>query len=276
MPLLCGKWDDFTDECSSTALTVDPVRERLCKALGGKYNNDGCNHAGTQQQKHYDDVLQDLTKLLRLKRELFKTGKLNTNTKAKIVAQIDEQLNILWNQDLDIIRGDNGNARKGDNGNARKGDNGNARKGDNGNSRNGNARNGDNGNARNGNARNGDNGNARNGDRCYPKPQCTLQTKDHFTECNDRLHANKPVACCINKDTHVCTIPGEKGETKIRMSSSGGNGGRKKQTWISTKRTTTVKSVKKTVYRNTTTGELRVRKMVSKPDGRLRATYVKF
>jgi hypothetical protein len=37
-----------------------------------------------------------------------------------------------------------------------------------------------------------------------------------------------------------------------------------------------VKSVKKTVYRNATTGELRVRKMVSKPDGRLRATYVKF
>jgi hypothetical protein len=46
--------------------------------------------------------------------------------------------------------------------------------------------------------------------------------------------------------------------------------------WISTKRTAIVKGTKKkTVYRNSKTGELRVRKMVVRPDGTKRASYVK-
>ena len=50
--------------------------------------------------------------------------------------------------------------------------------------------------------------------------------------------------------------------------------------WTSTGRTTTVHqkgvSVSKTVYRSSTTGELRVKKMVARTGGGVRATYVKF
>jgi hypothetical protein len=50
--------------------------------------------------------------------------------------------------------------------------------------------------------------------------------------------------------------------------------------WMLTSRTvtTTIQKQQKTraVYRNTATGELRVRKMVTRPDGTKRASYIKF
>ena len=84
-------------------------------------------------------------------------------------------------------------------------------------------------NARNGtsgNARNGTSGNARNGNTCNPNPQCATQSQDSFNECKRQWANNKPVACCINDQTYLCTT--ESGSVKV----SGGNGGRKKQTWI--------------------------------------------
>jgi hypothetical protein len=66
------------------------------------------------------------------------------------------------------------------------------------------------------------------------------------------------------------------------------SGGNKKKTpaktakWTRTGRKVTVQgsrgkpSTVKTVYRNTTTGEQRVRKMVARPDGSRRVSYVKF
>ena len=47
--------------------------------------------------------------------------------------------------------------------------------------------------------------------------------------------------------------------------------------WVRTTRKVAVKGgSRKTIYRNGNTGEQRVRKMVAKPDGSKRATYVKF
>ena len=63
---------------------------------------------------------------------------------------------------------------------------------------------------------------------------------------------------------------------------SGGSTKRKTARWERTKRTANVKCGRgkpmttKTVYRNTMTGELRVRKMVASKDGTKRASYVKF
>jgi hypothetical protein len=49
--------------------------------------------------------------------------------------------------------------------------------------------------------------------------------------------------------------------------------------WVSTGRKATVvtnrKPTQRTVYRNSSTGELRVRKMVVRPDGTRKVTYVK-
>jgi hypothetical protein len=46
--------------------------------------------------------------------------------------------------------------------------------------------------------------------------------------------------------------------------------------WTRTSRKVDVKHVTKTVYRNSKTGELRVRKLVARPDGSRRVSYVKF
>ena len=52
--------------------------------------------------------------------------------------------------------------------------------------------------------------------------------------------------------------------------------------WVRTARKVTINgkrgkpATKKTVYRNNNTGDVRVRKMVPRPDGTMRATYVKF
>jgi hypothetical protein len=62
----------------------------------------------------------------------------------------------------------------------------------------------------------------------------------------------------------------------------GGSNKRAKGKWTRTTRKARVKIVgsssfaTKTVYRNTATGELRVRKMVARPDGTKRASYAKF
>ena len=55
-----------------------------------------------------------------------------------------------------------------------------------------------------------------------------------------------------------------------------------KAKWVRTARKATVKggrgkpATQKTVYRNSTTGELRVRKLVARPDGTRRVSYIKF
>ena len=130
-------------------------------------------------------------------------------------------------------------------------------------------RNGTGASGRHGTGASGRNGNVVASDaHCHPPPNCNEGTEESFEQCTKEFPAGNPtMACCINKSTFVCQV----GDTvQFR------GGGRKTQKWINTKRTTTVKSVKKTMYRSATTGELRVRKMVSRPDGRLRATYVKF
>jgi hypothetical protein len=49
-----------------------------------------------------------------------------------------------------------------------------------------------------------------------------------------------------------------------------------KETWVNTHRTVQTKSgAKKTLYRNSTTGELRVRKMTARRDGTRKVSYVK-
>jgi hypothetical protein len=63
---------------------------------------------------------------------------------------------------------------------------------------------------------------------------------------------------------------------------SGGATKNKTARWLPTKRKVSVKGARgkpassKTVYRNSATGELRVRKMVARSDGSKRASYVKF
>ena len=75
---------------------------------------------------------------------------------------------------------------------------------------------------------------------------------------------------------------------KVSKSGSTKSSSSTKKAWVATKRKVTIKArdkrtgrivdVKKTVYRNPATGELRVRKMVasSSTPGKLRATYVAF
>ena len=102
------------------------------------------------------------------------------------------------------------------------------------------------------------------------RPSCASATPESIKECETKYKegSREPFQCCFNETTYICK------DNPNRVEWSGGKNTKPK--WINTKRTTTVKSVKKTVYRNSVTGELRVRKMVPRSDGRIRATYVKY
>lgn len=134
-------------------------------------------------------------------------------------------------------------------------------------------------------------------DRLYTIPTTNSDTSNRYLNFINSLVIDD--LCEITLDT----IEQEKEKEKEKTEGSGGgrvkrvkpatnkkgakpakpkNATTAKKTWERTDRKVTVKGgrgkpcSKKTVYRCSKTGELRVRKMVARPDGTKRATYVKF